>query len=73
MFTLSSSSSEEDMYLLLKTTAEVTLGGGRAAELDTAIRAASHNLKILFSVPLTLRDGEPDYYDSTSEDGSERP
>ena len=63
---LSSSSTEEDMYRLLRTTAELTWGAPRAAELDHAIRAASRNLKTLFSVPLTPRDGEPDYHDNAA-------
>ncbi|CAH1649285.1 MULTISPECIES: hypothetical protein [unclassified Chelatococcus] len=72
MPTLSSSSTEDDIYVLLRRTAELTWGDMRAAELDAAIRAASHNVKVLFSVPLGLRDSEPDYYDNASEDGGDR-
>lgn len=64
---LSSASSEEDIYRLLKTTSEFTWGAARTAELDQAIRSASRNLKVLFSVTLAPRDGEPDYYDNAAD------
>jgi hypothetical protein len=61
---LSSSSSEEETFNLLMTTAVATWGTARAAELEPQIRTASRHLRTLFAVALTPRDGEPDYYDN---------
>lgn len=71
MPSLSSASTEEEAFDLLMATAVATWGAARAAELEPQIRTASRNLKTLFSIPLTPRDGEPDYYDNVWEGAGE--
>jgi len=67
---LSSSSSEDDTFNLLMVSAVATWGAARANELEPQIRTASRHLRTLFAVPLTPRDGEPDYYDNVWQAGS---
>lgn len=64
---LNSSLSKDDAYELLRTSCLQMWGEARTQELDGALKTAGGNLSTLFSVALTFREHEMDYYDNAAE------
>jgi hypothetical protein len=72
MKSISSLSTPQEIKAMLRVAAVTVWGEVRANELSAQIKSASLHIYVLFQVPLSPRDGEPDYVDNALEDNVPR-
>jgi hypothetical protein len=66
MSSLSSLQSEVEIYQRLERSSRDLWGDERTQQLERALKAAGHQLYLLFQVPLGPRDEEPDFAETRS-------